>query len=307
MSISSNAQCLDCSDDANVITYNGNGTFTASTAQAYFWEICEGDATIVGSNTLRTITVNCNSTGPFKVKVTRFTNGNCIESCEAYRCSNGVIDPINIVTQLPRIYCIGYNPVVPYDVNSNGKLQYAFVNSVTTVLPPSGITYTWYFKFRDGQLLVLNGQNPQFRELCPQNPVMTFGLIVTNGIETRRYLSSYVSNRIPSQYSIPGFLITDIFPVCSLFGERCGMPLNLDLNMESVKIILDGEQEVIKFLNLDKDEDYSFKLYDLSGNSIINETKFYDNINVNRLNNGIYLYNLIDSKGNVIRGKLIKD
>lgn len=84
-------QCANCSDPANTIIYNGNGNFTSSTAQAYYWEICEGNAVINGSNTTRNISVNCTATGNFKIKLTRFLNGHCVEACEEYTCRNGVI------------------------------------------------------------------------------------------------------------------------------------------------------------------------------------------------------------------------
>ena len=79
-------QCVNCTDPSNFISNNGNGTFTSSNAQAYFWEICEGNATIVGSNTNQSVSVNC--TGNYKIKVTRFQNGNCIEACESITCDN---------------------------------------------------------------------------------------------------------------------------------------------------------------------------------------------------------------------------
>ena len=79
-SLLSHSQCTDCNDSANNITYSGNGIFTSSDAQAYFWEICEGNAFINGSNTGQTVKVSCRT--KFKIKVTRFVNGNCIESCE---------------------------------------------------------------------------------------------------------------------------------------------------------------------------------------------------------------------------------
>lgn len=76
-----NAQCTSCTDSGNTITYLGNNKFKAATAQAYFWKICSGSASIVGSNTSQTVTVSSN--GSYKIKVTRFVNGQCYVSCEA--------------------------------------------------------------------------------------------------------------------------------------------------------------------------------------------------------------------------------
>ena len=74
-----------CNGSAVNITNNGNNSFTATNAQAYYWEICSGNATISGSNTSRTVSVNCS--GSFTIKVTRFLNGNCYESCRSATCS----------------------------------------------------------------------------------------------------------------------------------------------------------------------------------------------------------------------------
>lgn len=57
-----------------------SGPFTATPAQEYYWEICEGNATINGSNTSQTVSIN--ATNSYKLKLVRFINGNCIEACE---------------------------------------------------------------------------------------------------------------------------------------------------------------------------------------------------------------------------------
>ncbi len=78
------AQCGSCNDVGNNINPNGINSFTATSAQAYYWEVCSGNATISGSNTNQTVSINCSSN--YTVKLTRFVNGNCIESCEYSVC-----------------------------------------------------------------------------------------------------------------------------------------------------------------------------------------------------------------------------
>ena len=78
---------LCCNGSGSNITANSNGTFTAASAQAYYWEICSGNASISGSNTNQTVSVNCS--GSFTIKVTRFSNGSCYEDCEAATCNSG--------------------------------------------------------------------------------------------------------------------------------------------------------------------------------------------------------------------------
>ncbi|NQX85664.1 MAG: T9SS type A sorting domain-containing protein [Flavobacteriaceae bacterium] len=79
--IFSYGQCNSCTNTSNIITSLGSGNFQASNAQAYFWEICEGNATINGSNT--TQNVNVTNNGNYKIMVTIFKDGNCITACRS--------------------------------------------------------------------------------------------------------------------------------------------------------------------------------------------------------------------------------
>ncbi|WP_431127225.1 T9SS type A sorting domain-containing protein [Flagellimonas flava] len=83
-------QCQNCGDPSNSISYNGDGTFSATDAQAYYWEICSGDASIMGSNTDQKVAVSCGN-GVFQLKLVRFTNGSCVETCVSHECENGMI------------------------------------------------------------------------------------------------------------------------------------------------------------------------------------------------------------------------
>jgi len=87
-----NAQCDGCSFDS-IISFDGDNIFSAEYAQAYYWEICDGTATISGANTGSSVTINCNSNGNSTLKVTRFENGQCIESCLEFICIGGICNP----------------------------------------------------------------------------------------------------------------------------------------------------------------------------------------------------------------------
>ncbi|SHG86521.1 Por secretion system C-terminal sorting domain-containing protein [Flagellimonas flava] len=87
-------QCANCNNTTNTITYSGNGSFTTSKSQAYFWEICSGEAVIVGSNTNKTVNIQCNGSQDFKLKVTKFQNGQCTEACFVSTCKAGMVDEI---------------------------------------------------------------------------------------------------------------------------------------------------------------------------------------------------------------------
>lgn len=99
-SLFSHAQCVNCTDNSNIITNNQNGSFTSTaSAQAYYWEICQGTATIVGSNTGSTVNVSsCN--GSYNIKLTRFVNGNCIEACKTITCGTTLSCPQNAYIQV---------------------------------------------------------------------------------------------------------------------------------------------------------------------------------------------------------------
>jgi len=75
-------QCTTCTDPKDYINDNGDNTFTADSAQAYFWQICSGQGTIVGSNTGQTVEVQGTPGNNFSIKVVRFALGKCIEACE---------------------------------------------------------------------------------------------------------------------------------------------------------------------------------------------------------------------------------
>lgn len=116
-SVLASGQCSTCSDSNNMITDNGNGTFTATSAQEYYWEICEGNATISGSNTSQSVTVN--SGGGYRIKVVRFSGGNCTEACE-------------IISQCSLNDCpssIGVNYIPSADYCTGLRLEVSVVNT----------------------------------------------------------------------------------------------------------------------------------------------------------------------------------
>ena len=82
------SQCGDCPHDGDAFHESGN-EFSATSAQAYFWEVCAGSAAIIGSNIKQTVTVQCNGDAS-TLKVTRFVNGSCEESCVDFICP---VDP----------------------------------------------------------------------------------------------------------------------------------------------------------------------------------------------------------------------
>lgn len=81
--------CGSCNDSNNDITSVDSDTFRARYAHAYWWEICNGNATIVGSNKSRNVNISGVNGQTSTIKLTRFYNGNCIESCETFTFTSG--------------------------------------------------------------------------------------------------------------------------------------------------------------------------------------------------------------------------
>jgi len=92
LSIIGYAACNACSDTGGIITNNGNNSYTAVTAQGYFWEVCEGDAIISGANNAQNVTVINNSGSSYNIKVSIFRNGECEEACETVTIIQGCTD-----------------------------------------------------------------------------------------------------------------------------------------------------------------------------------------------------------------------
>lgn len=89
------AQCDTCTNDFNAIKYIGSNQYEATTAQAYFWDICQGSATISGSNKGKIVTVNCNSNlGNSHLRLTRFDTGHCMKSCYIVKCDS-IVDTLH--------------------------------------------------------------------------------------------------------------------------------------------------------------------------------------------------------------------
>lgn len=282
------SQCSNCIDSSNVISYNGNGTFTASSAQAYFWEIenCEGAASIVGSNTSQTITVNCNSLGRVKIKVTRFVNGNCIEACEIFTCNDIPPPPCN--------YSLGI--LDEYIDGTQSGANWVYLHAGGNF--PTGTTYTWWITRQNG--------STQFYPASTQNP---------------RQVSASINNRITQAKVTATFgncteTITKIF--------RCAIP-NADINgnlfpecrgviggggffrtTEKVKVFPNPTNSKITFQGKDL-QNKKITITDFMGNVIIKESSLTSEINLNKEKSGIYFYIIIDEQGNRQEGKIIKE
>lgn len=189
--------CTTCIDSNNSITNNNNNTFTATTAQAYYWEVCSGNATIVGSNTSRTVTVSGTKTS--KIKVTRFLNGNCYESCEIFTISPN--NDYDCTARLRSIWCSNYTGTGNYNIYINARV--------------------------DGR----NPFNSRAKVTVKWNPQYINGLQAAGGLS---YMEARESKILPSQFAVnvntnssTGFYIPMIVEYTELStGTKCRVDLN---------------------------------------------------------------------------------
>ncbi|MGB3464270.1 MAG: T9SS type A sorting domain-containing protein [Cyclobacteriaceae bacterium] len=260
----------------------------------YRWVVTSPALQIVsgqGTTTAFIRGVSGNSAGT--IYVTRYKDG--VSACTDYKnvtISGSGSDP------LPYIGCIGFDPVIPEDSDPTGTLNYAFVNFGNQV-SSNGITFTWYFRFSNGTLLQLSGQNPTFREKCPNNPVVAFGVIVTNGTNTAKY--GYGPSTGPN--SIPEFFGYNNARTCFVH-PRCG--LEGRLIVDEVKLFPKPAQSTIKLDGLDSNI-YTIEIFDTSGNLQLQQRIANDELNINSLKKGTYLYILTDDKGLRQKGKILKE
>jgi hypothetical protein len=306
-SIISYSQCnTGCITGNLSITLGQTATFSSPAAQCtscYDWDINSnttssdnqtvGTVKIVGTDMGQTVQIQGIAVGAFSLQLTYFDETGC-HTC----CFNGNVVS-STVTPLPTVNCFGFDPVqgTP-DITAQGLLNYGYLGSpYGTPISSIGLTFTWYFKFQDGTLLTFNVQNPTFRELCPTNPVKSFALIVSNGVQTRQYKS------IVAGYSIPGVSGANtptcfIHPDCSLGAKSAN----------SIKIIVSPNptNSIIKF-NGENLSDYEVSIFNSNGYEVVKKSKINQNISLEKQEKGVYLYIITNENGFRQEGKIIKE
>lgn len=309
-SIMSYAQCnTGCITGNLTITLGQTSTFTSPIAQCtscYDWDINSnvtssdnqtvGTVKIVGTDMGQTVQIQGVSVGPFSLQLTYFNETGC-HTC----CFNGNVIS-GTVTPLPTENCFGFDPVQPVNINSAGTLNYGYIGSpYGTPISSVGLTFTWYFKFLDGTLLTLNGQNPTFRELCPTNPVMSFALIVSNGVQTKQYRSIYPGfNYLIPGISGPNTPTCFIHPNCfdgASFKNKLNTKIIVSPNPTTSTIKFEGE-------NLNN---YKVSIFNSNGNEIIKDSKIDQSISIEKQEKGIYIYIITDDNGFKQEGKIVKE
>lgn len=277
--VASNAQCNNCNDSSNVIIQNSNGDFVASSAQAYFWEICEGNATISGSNINQTVSVNC-SKGTFKIKVTRFVNGNCIESCETYTCGDSCSD-----------YWVAILDEYIDGTQSGSNYVYLMANGNY----PSGASYTWTTTRQNGLIQTYAGGDIILVDASINNRIVSAEVTVSFE-DCTETVSKTFDCAIPNSDANG-----NLFPECN--GNSGG---GFGKSMDSIRIHPNPVKanSRIKIEGLEAYDVYTIDIVDIFGNIKSSQNLESDSFKLNNLDTGIYFIK-ISTKQGVIQKKIV--
>ncbi|WP_303686093.1 T9SS type A sorting domain-containing protein [Nonlabens dokdonensis] len=272
-------QCTNCDDPLNDITHDGNGTFTAASAQAYYWTIenCNATASIDGANTSRSINVT-STVGSVNVRLTRFINGECIQSCETF-------------TVIPVDTC-GIEVGPAKDLNLLTDINLVFVAPLDLAPGWSVTNISIQLTFQDGTVLNVSGYlnsegNPQ-TDLIPvdcENGVIQSVITVTgtNGTQT---CSDTTTHRFKGG------------PVCGTDGY--------DFEEIEFKTYPNPTNSIIKFSGFEKGKNYKLTIANSSGKVVFHGDDLTKEIDLSREIDGIYFYTITDDQGNKNTGKVIK-
>ncbi|WP_298118898.1 T9SS type A sorting domain-containing protein [Flavobacterium sp.] len=233
----------------------------------------------------------------------------------AGQCATTTSINITIAASLPTQNCFGFDPVNPEDVTNEGTLNYGYIGSpYGTPISSVGLTFTWHFRLLNGTLLTFNEQNPIFRQRCPydpnnlenglypnSSPVMSFALIVSNGLQTRTYRS------IVSGYPIPGISGANT-PTCFIHPDcLLGTSFKSDSDtINEIKVYPNPTNSILKFEGKDLNN-YKVSIYNNNGYEIIKDSKINETISIENQQNGVYLYKITDENGFEQTGKIIKE
>lgn len=276
--------CTTCVDSGNHITNNGDNTFTATAgAQAYFWRICSGTATIVGLNTNQSVTVSGTIGTTSKIMVTRFINGNCYESCEIFT----IVDTTFCFDIEPQLYGKAYCGSNRHgNIKIHSSVDISTYASVKWYLDPNlnGSAYNGFtFDSTGGTISAEKtnstayfNENFDFTNPCPTGNVWYFDLLIkyNNGCP------DYFVNDV-SVFMTPQAPIIEVYPNPSRTGDQ------------------------ISFDGIDYQDLNSIEIFDSYGNSKMNVQPNNQNFSIKNLSPGIYIIRFKTITNEIFQKKLV--
>lgn len=268
-------------------------TFTINTT------FCSGD-----SAPLLPTTSNNGISGSWSPSIiSNISSGNYIFTPNINYCANQttITITVNECIDFPVIGCINFDPT---NSASNIYENYAYVNFGPNSVSNS-VSFEWYFKFDNGQLIVLPGQNPTFDVHCPENPVRSFGLIVSNGISSVRYYSGPATGPYHIQGFTGQFRTCFIHDDCSIISKTVQKVSN-KTNYKGIRVFPNPTNSTLKFQG-ENLENYNVSIFDITGKEVIKNNKIENDINVEKLEAGFYIYRISNNNGFIQEGKIIKN
>lgn len=269
------SNCGSCNDSQNVIEHIGNGNFVSSTAQAYYWEICNGSAIINGLNTNQNVSVSCTSEGNFTIKVTRFIDGNCVESCEVYNCNDIPCPSCNV-------NCPTSNSI-HYVNEGGGGLCTTGLASISGLNNVNYVNWTWALGGYSGSI---------------ENASTTTPIYYPAGDWTNYYIS------ICAQVVFNDGTVCDF--VCKSFLLDCGngngppvKKINIYPNPTKGIFNLKQKNNDIKISNI--------TITDMYGNIIKSIKRNFKKIDLSNENKGLYFIKIVFDDGNYITETVVID
>ncbi|NUY79280.1 T9SS type A sorting domain-containing protein [Flavobacterium sp. MAH-1] len=304
-----NAQCIN---GPSTITAGTNATFTSAVAaqcsDCYDWDIngdpnatansTVGNIKISGSDTGSSVTISALGVGPFSIELTYFDETGCHE------CTfNGNV--VGGATPMPKFSCFGFDPASPLTTDPYlGTLNEFFISG--TGLGASGLSYQWFWIYADYTPGSAYGLNAQVWEKCPDNPIISFGVIITNGTTTNKYYSGPATG----PYHIPGFGSASartcfLHPDCDpMDGYRTGAIKE----SKSTIVPVPNPTKGIVTLQGENTEGYTVTVFDSKGKTIIGKQALDTQIDLSKYPVDVYPYKVYDKDGRFVEeGKILKN
>mgnify|MGYP003449970862 FL=1 len=280
--------CEDCIYDNQISVSVVNGNVFASSnfiAQAYYWEICSGSSMIIGSNTSQTIQINYN--GESTLKLTRFENGECSVTCidlNSGNCSDSCCAPDLDLSFICRPNGNG-GGAIWFENPSDCSVDWGSISSIDVSVSGAFLTRSPYYgqysgtyqgPFTDGNWVLALATN----DGCPRSIRVTMTFHFNNGCQS-------ITKTI--RHLVENFDLLKI-------NEK-DYSANIYPNPATENIKITGK-------NINNSEIF---IYNSKGILEIHEQNISKEINISKLSNGIYYYNIIENNEIIKKGKIIKE
>ena len=284
-------QCTTCNDPKDRIENNGDNTFTSDSAQAYYWEICNGSATIVGTNTGQTVTISGTPGSTSSIRLTRFAYGNCYEHCETF-----TIDPID---------CNNCSIDIVVQGNTNNALC---TSATATLLGCDNPTSNQIVDVEWSWAMAGTSCGYPYPNACP--------ITTTNLFEATIPIGTIVGTPPPYHFLQFYALVTyQDGTTCYVWNQEL---LECDLNYEAPNPgSLKNEEtinmhpnpqkkgEALFFEGIDFRNINTIKVFDIYGQTQLDLVPKAQYLNLGTLNSGIYIVQFTTTSNTVIKKRLV--